>query len=323
MLFMLETSARLLRLLSLLQLRATWTGEELVERLEITPRTLRRDMDRLRDLGYPVTSTSGRAGGYSLGAGASMPPLMLDDEEGLAIALGLTSASFGGSKSLANAAQRAQAKLEQVMPPRVRKRFESAKRAIVRAPDRISGPTDSVSRLIEAVNEHRTVHFQYRDYHGKHSERRVEPQRLVLLEAHWYLLCWDLVRNDWRSFRVERMRDVALGEPFTPRAPPHEDVAAFVARGVQSFNTRVTAVLLLNAPYSQLRARFDLNYGELEAVDDETTRWTLQAGSLDGVAMWVSMLDMSFVVQSPPELRERLCVLSDRLRRAAEGKAPI
>ncbi|HLU67009.1 MAG TPA: YafY family protein [Kofleriaceae bacterium] len=316
---MLETSARLLRLLSLLQARPTWSGAELIDRLEVTDRTLRRDVDRLRNLGYPVHSTSGPAGGYMLGPGAALPPLMLDDDEGLAVALGLESAAAGSIPELGEASQRALAKLEQVMPPRLRKRLAGVRSTILRLPDR--GPRVPLAHLDElaaACASHRTASFRYRDHAGASSERNVEPHRLVLMGRRWYLVAWDRDRADWRTFRVDRIEPpVTRGAPFTPRAEPDGDLAGFVTRAVTSAPYRHRARVILHAPIEAMRERLRPSYGQLEPVSARRCRLITGAPSLDAIAMWLVMLDVPFRVESPPELRDHLRALSERLAAGA------
>ena len=319
---MLETSARLLRLLSLLQARPTWTGAELVSRLEVTDRTLRRDVDRLRNLGYPVHSTSGPAGGYMLGAGAALPPLMLDDDEGLAVALGLQTGAAESVAGMADASTRALAKLEQVMPPRLRKRLEAVRSTVVRLPDH--GPkahASAVSELAAACAEHRVARFVYSDHGGASSERTVEPHRLVLMGRRWYLLAYDRTRSDWRTFRVDRiLPPVKGGEGFSPRAAPDEDVAAYVARAVSMGPYKLRARVILHASFESLRGRWAPAYGALSALDAGRCRLETGGASLDGLAMWLAMQGVPFEVEAPDELRAHLAVLAERLASSANGR---
>ena len=231
---MLETSARLLRLLSLFQARRYWSGAELVERLEITSRTLRRDVDRLRLLGYPVHSTSGTSGGYQLGAGATLPPLLLDDEEAVAVAVGLRTSASGSVTGIEESSVRALAKLEQVLPSRLRRRITALHSFIV--PVANSGPTvhaATLSLIAGACRDNDGLRFGYCGKNGAQSERQVEPHRLVSFGRRWYLVAWDCARKDWRTFRVDRIDKPALsGLRFMPRKLPADDVAAYVTRGV-------------------------------------------------------------------------------------------
>ncbi|HVH97597.1 MAG TPA: WYL domain-containing protein, partial [Enhygromyxa sp.] len=231
-----DTSVRLLRLLSLLQARGFWPGAELAERLEVTPRTLRRDVDRLRSLGYPVRSSSGVAGGYQLGAGASLPPLLLDDDEAIAVALALRTAAAGTVVGMEEVAVRTLAKLEQVLPARLRQRVNALHDAIV--PLYFAGPRVEprlLSTLAGASRNHERASFRYGDIEGRVAERTTEPHGLVHAGSRWYLAAWDESRADWRTFRVDRiLGDVTLGSRFVPREVPHGDLAAYVSNSVAS-----------------------------------------------------------------------------------------
>jgi predicted DNA-binding transcriptional regulator YafY len=219
---MVGTSARLLRLLTLLQARRSWSGRELCGRLEVTSRTLRRDVDRLRSLAYPVHSTSGVAGGYRLGAGTELPPLLLDDEEALAVALGLRTAAAGSVTGMEEVVLRALTKLEQVLPARLRRRLSALHAAIV--PLARGGPTvdaRTLATIAGACSEHAQLTFGYRGNDGVRTSRRVEPAGLVHTGWRWYLVAWDLNRADWRTFRADRIEaKVTTGARFFPRSPP-------------------------------------------------------------------------------------------------------
>jgi predicted DNA-binding transcriptional regulator YafY len=321
---MLTSSARLLRLLALLQSRATWTGADLTGRLEVTDRTLRRDVDRLRDLGYPVHSTSGPAGGYMLGAGASLPPLMLDNQEGLAVAVALAAAT-GDVSGVAEAAQRALAKIEQVLPAALRRRLDALRAAIVRLPD--AGPKVElgvVDALAAACAQHRVVQLGYRDHQGRASRRTLEPQRLVLMGRRWYLVAWDQARSDWRTFRLDRIEPpVTAGAAFAPRRAPDDDVAGYVTRSISAAPYRYRARVLLHLPLGDARARIAPSYGTLEAAGARRTRVQTGASSLDGLAVWLALLGVPFEVEDPPELRAHLGDLGRRLLgAAARRRAP-
>ena len=222
LLAMKETSARLLRLLSLLQTRRDWSGAELADKLAITPRTVRRDVDRLRDLGYPVDATVGVGGGYRLGAGAEMPPLQLDDEEVLAVALSLQSGATGSVVGIGEASMRALAKLRQIMPSRLRHRLESLSIDVVpREPAASAVDASVLSAIASVCHNHERLRFDYSTHDGTQSRREVEPYRLVRSGVRWYLVAWDLAREDWRSFRVDRMEPkIPTGPRFVPRELP-------------------------------------------------------------------------------------------------------
>ena len=204
---MLQTSARLLRLLSLFQAQRYWAGAGLAERLEVTARTLRRDVDRLRSLGYPVNSTSGAAGGYQLGPGATLPPLLLDDDEAVAVAVGLRTAAGGTVAGIEEASLRALSKLEQVLPSRLSRRVAALYSFIV--PLANAGPTvdaGTLSAIAAACRDHEELRFRYHSRDGSPSVRAVEPHRLVHTGRRWYLAAWDTDRNNWRTFRVDRIQ---------------------------------------------------------------------------------------------------------------------
>jgi predicted DNA-binding transcriptional regulator YafY len=315
----LQTSARLLRLLSLLQARRYWTGSELAEQLEVTPRTLRRDVDRLRSLGYPVDSTSGTAGGYRLGAGAAMPPLLLDDDEAMAVSVGLRTAAGGTISGMEEAAVRALAKLEQVLPARLRRRAAALHSHIV--PLSRPGPTIApavLSTIAGACRDREKLTFVYRDRNSAASERSVEPHGLVHTGSRWYLVAWDGGRADWRTFRVDRIQaPLTPAARFMARPIPGGDLAAYVSRQVSSDQYAFRALVLLHAPIERIAERVSPCNGSLEAIDGQ--RCLLQTGghSLDALAMWIAMLGVDFEVRDPPELVDHLRKAADRLRRAA------
>src|SRR5512141_2586239 len=209
------TSSRMLQLLSLLQTHRHWPGTELAGRLEVSERTLRRDVERLRDLGYPVHAVRGVAGGYQLRAGAAMPPLLLDDEEAVAIVVGLRAAASGMVDGIEDTSVRALGKLVQVMPPRLRRRVDALQSHTVPAVfgSLTSGPTidaDVLTTLAQACRDDERLTFGYRNRGGDATDRTVEPHRLVSVGRRWYLVAWDLTRHDWRSFRLDRMGEATM-----------------------------------------------------------------------------------------------------------------
>ena len=230
------TSSRLLRLLSLLQTPRDWTGSELASRLEVSPRTVRHDIERLRDLGYPVHATRGSVGGYRLEAGTSMPPLLLDDDEAVAVAIGLRTATQGAVTGIEETSLRALAKLEQVLPPRLRRQVSTLQGVTVQVRRGRQGPTVDPAMLTEIARltrDHFTLRFDYSDRRQEASQRRVEPYRIVNAGLRWYLVAWDLDRADWRTFRVDRMREgMSPGPRFSPRELSDADAEALVARGI-------------------------------------------------------------------------------------------
>jgi predicted DNA-binding transcriptional regulator YafY len=313
---MLQTSARLLRLLTMLQARRSWTGPDLSERLEVTARTLRRDVERLRSLGYPVHSTSGTAGGYRLGAGASLPPLMLEDDEGIAVALALQIAAGGTIAGIEDAAQRALAKLEQVLPNRLRRRIKSLRSSIVRLSD--AGPTvdlSAVAALAAACEAQQEVGFDYSDHNAKLSQRWVEPHRLVHMERRWYVVAWDKQRADWRTFRVDRiLLPLQDGAPFASRSSPDDDVGAYVSRSVSSAMYRFKVRAVFDVPAAEVRARIPPTAGQIEELDERSCRLLTGGNSLDSVLVWLACTGFDFRIEDPPELVEHLQLIASRLQ---------
>src|SRR5579859_6211476 len=235
---MLQTSGRLLRLLSLLQDLREWTGSDLAVQLDVSTRTVRADIGRLRSLGYPVHASRGSTGGYRLAAGAELPPLLLDDEEAIAVALGLRTAAVGAIGGIEDTSLRALAKLERVLPVRLRRRLNALSAATLAVPPDQPGPlvdARTLGLLAAACRDQERVSFEYRDHRGGGSARSVEPHRLVSWGRRWYLVAWDPGPGDWRTFRVDRISGrPATGPRFHPRPPPQEDLAAYVSRGVSA-----------------------------------------------------------------------------------------
>jgi predicted DNA-binding transcriptional regulator YafY len=318
---MLETSARLLRLLSLLQARRYWSGADLSERLEVTARTLRRDVEKLRSLGYPVNAASGRAGGYQLGAGAALPPLLLSDDEALAVTVGLRTAASGTVEGMAEAAVRALAKLEPLLPARLRKRVNALGSAVMPLLGR--GPSVDPGLLTAIAGACRDQHellFRYEDGSGRASDRTTEPHGLVHTGARWYLAAYDVNREDFRTFRVDRIaKNVSTGRRFLPRPIPEGDAAAYVARSVSSSGYRYQARVLLHAPLAQMNEQISPLSGRLQRVDDDCCRLETGGESLYSLGLHLAMLGVDFEVEDPPELLEHVRTLAGRLQRASQG----
>jgi predicted DNA-binding transcriptional regulator YafY len=313
-----ETSARLLRLLGLLQARRFWSGGELAERLEVTERTLRRDVDRLRTLGYPVHSAAGVAGGYQLGTGAALPPLLLEDDEALAVALGLRSAAAGSITGIEEAAVRALAKLEQVLPARLRRRIKALHTAVV--PLHRAGPRidpELLANLANACRSEERLTFRYAAADGAESDRSLEPHGLVHAGSRWYLVAWDLGREDWRTFRVDRIcGKAAAGRRFVPRKIPHGDVASFVSRSLSTSMYAFAARVRLAAPLASVAERVSPLAGKLSPLDAQHCLLETGGHSLSGLGMFIAMLGVEFEVLDPPELTQHLRELVERLQRA-------
>jgi predicted DNA-binding transcriptional regulator YafY len=313
---MLQTSARLLRLLSLLQSRPDWSGAELAERLDVTPRTVRRDIDRLRELGYPVDSTTGTAGGYRLGVGGAMPPLLLDDEEAVAVAVGLRAAAAGWVVGMEESSLRALSKIEQILPSRLRHRVSSLQTAIMLLPgDCPVVDADLLTALAAACRAHEGVRFGYQD-----RTRRVEPYRLVRAGRNWYLLAYDLDRDDWRTFRVDRVvAPVQPGARFTPRPEPAGDATTYVSDSLTRAPYRYQATILFHAPLEKVAQNSTPTAGRLEARDADSCLYHTGAEALDTIAVYIALKGFDFEVLDPPELKEYVATLADRLARASQG----
>jgi predicted DNA-binding transcriptional regulator YafY len=321
----LETSARLLRLLSLLQSRRDWTGAELSGRLGVGLRTVRRDIDRLRDLGYPVDATPGAAGGYRLGVGAALPPLLLDDEEAVAVAISLLHAATTSSVAgLEESSLRALTKLQQTLPSRIRHRITAFHATTVplagpgSPPDQVD--PERLTAIAAACRDQRRLRLKYPGQAGV-TTRHVEPHRLVHTPRRWYLLAWDIDRGDWRTFRVDRIQDPLspAGARFTPRRPPADDVAAYVSQSISSAPYRYHARVLIRAPLAAVARRSSPAAGRLEAVDQYSCILHTGSNSLDELALFVALKGFDFQVLDPPELIPVLRILSARLAHAADA----
>jgi len=319
---MLETSARLLKLLSLFQGRRIWSGSALAERLEITTRTLRRDVDKLRSLGYPIDSTSGAEGGYRLGAGSEMPPLQLDDEEAVTVALGLACAATGAVQGIEEASVRVLSKIEQILPPRLRRRVSALQAMIVPAGmPRSSVDARLLASIAAACRDQEMIGFQYRDHAGAATARSVEPHRLVHTGHRWYLVAWDSKREDWRTFRVDRIQPkLTAGPRFAPREPPSRDLAAYVSRGVAYAPPCRARVTIPIAATSLPKVAY-FCVGPIEPIDDNTCRITIAASTFESLALHLVLLGVDFEIAEPPELIAEVRRLTTRLRRGIKRHA--
>jgi predicted DNA-binding transcriptional regulator YafY len=314
---MLETSARLLRLLSLLQTPGEWTGVELAQRLAVDVRTVRRDIQKLRDLGYPVHTVPGAAG-YRLGAGTKLPPLLLDDEEAVAVAVGLRTAASGAVTGIEETSLRALAKLEQVLPARVRHRVDVLNEVTVTIT--AAGPTvdpDVLTAIATACREHERLRFDYHRHDGTDSVREIEPHRLVHIGRRWYLVGWDTDRQDWRTYRVDRIRPrIPTGPRFDPRPVPDVDLAGYLSRGVSTAPYRYQARITLDAPAEAAAERIPPTVGVIEAVDPHTCVLHTGSNSLDEIAVYVALFGFRFRIHEPPELIDHIRALAARLNDA-------
>lgn len=315
-----DPTGRVLQLLSLLQTHRLWRGPDLVERLDVSARTLRRDIDRLRELGYPVEATTGVEGGYRLAAGAHLPPLVLDDEEAVAIAVGLRTAAGAAIEGIEDTSVRALAKLEQILPDRLRRRVSAVRANVVTL--RWPGGTDDVvdpdalAVLAQACRDHEEARFDYRRRDGEDSRRLVQPHQLVCAGRRWYLVAWDLRRVDWRTFRLDRLRDTRLaGARFRVRDIPGGDAAAFVAQSLGSIPRAFHATVSVACDADGLAEV--LRWADHEIVEDAegSCRVVLRADTADWLLSTVTWLAMTADVSviDPPELVEAVTALGRRL----------
>jgi predicted DNA-binding transcriptional regulator YafY len=313
------TSSRLLTLLSLLQGRRDWPGSELADRLGVSGRTVRRDVERLRELGYPVESITGPAGGYRLRAGTAMPPLLLDDDEAIAIAVGLRTAA--GVTGIEETAVRALVKLEQVLPSHLRRRVSALQSATMTLAYAGGPQVDPqlLTVIAAACRDHECVRFAYRARDDAQTRRDVEPHSLVNAGRRWYLVAWDRGREAWRTFRLDRVeRPAAAGVRFTPRRIPAEDAAAYVAQSLQTAPARYEARVTVEVPAAQLERRRWVG-GKVRPLGPGRCELRTSDDNLDWLAVRIAMLGAEFEVHEPPELIERLREVGERIARGAGG----
>ncbi|WP_166134446.1 helix-turn-helix transcriptional regulator [Nocardioides ochotonae] len=326
-----STAARMLRLLSLLQTHRHWPGPELAARLEVSPRTLRRDVERLRDLGYAVEAARGVDGGYQLQAGGALPPLLLEDEEAVAIAVGLRQATTGSAAGLAETSVQALTKVIALMPPRLRRRMEA-----VRSQTESPGPwrgapvldAGTLTTLAQACRDEERVEFTHTPAArgggaAEPSRRRVEPHRLVTLGRRWYLVAYDRDRQDWRSFRVDRIAEVGTtGQRFRRRELPAADAVAFVEAGIRGMPHRYAVRARVSAPAEVVAAAVG-QWGRALLLEDEPGSCVLEMGvdDLSWAVVVLAQVGADFVVESPPELRETLARTAEVFARAATAPA--
>jgi predicted DNA-binding transcriptional regulator YafY len=315
------TSARLLRLLSLLQARRDWTSAELATRLGVSTRTIRNDMDRLRGLGYPVDARPGVGGGYRLGAGGALPPLLLDDDEAVAVAVGLRTAASGSIAGIEETSVRALAKLQQVLPSRLRRRVSAFQTYTLPVPSR--GPRvdpDILTVIASACRDHERLRFDYRAHSGAVSRRAVEPYRLVNDRRRWYLVAWDTHRDAWRTFRADRIEPrTPAGPRFTPRElPPDREIAAQVARGAGEATWRYRARVIVHAPAAHVRGRLPIPI-EVESHGEDQCAFEPGSDDPELLALYLGMLDADFEIVDAPELVDALRELTSRYQRAIDA----
>ncbi len=321
---MIETSARLLSLLSLLQMRREWTGSELADRLEVGPRTIRRDVDKLRSLGYPIEAAPGVAGGYRLGAGAELPPLLLDDAEAVAVAVALRTIASATIVGIEETSVRALTKLEQILPPKLRRRVGALSHAT--SAFGIDGPRidpDVLASIAGACRDGHRLHFAYVARDDRRSRRQVEPSALVYSGYRWYLVAFDLDRDDWRTFRLDRIPPEAplrVGERGKRRVVPGGDPAAYVARQLRGQGSAaadgaepVPGVIRVGAPIADVRGRVPERWATVEADGADACLVTTLGQWRPSFLVWMGTLDAPLEVVGPPELAEMAAVVARRL----------
>jgi len=318
---MVQTSARLLALLSLLQVRREWTGQELADRLEVGPRTIRRDVDKLRSLGYPIEAAPGVAGGYRLGAGGELPPLLLDDAEAVAVAVGLRTAATGGIAGIEETSVRALTKLEQVLPGRLRRRVSALSDAT--SVFGMEGPRidpEVLANLAGACRDQVRLRFPYIARDERATQRAVEPAAVVYSGHRWYLVAFDLDRDDWRTFRIDRIRGrVRAGERGRRRVVPGGDPAAFVRerlRGARDGDAGAEAIpgrVRLGVAAARARARIPSRWAEVEADGEEACIVSSRGAWTRGFLVWMATLDEPMEVLEPAEMVEAARAMAARL----------
>ncbi|MCP2318924.1 putative DNA-binding transcriptional regulator YafY, contains an HTH and WYL domains [Nocardia amikacinitolerans] len=310
-----DLPARILRLLSLLQMRREWSGADLADRLGVTVRTVRRDIDRLRELGYPVDSGPGHHGGYRLTSGTDLPPLLLDDDEAVAIAVALRTAATGLT-GIAETALRALAKLEQVLPARLRGRVTAVEQTVTALHYTGDGPQADpavLATVAAACRDHEILTFDYIT-----GPRRVEPLALVTGARRWYLVAFDTYRDDWRLYRLDRLTAPRpTGRRVTPRPLPARDPAAFVADKIAEAPARYRAVAIVAASAESVAAR---SWGALpnriKPLDGDTCTLDLSGDSLPRIAALLTGLDIDYTLDADPAVFDHLAKVADRMHRA-------
>jgi predicted DNA-binding transcriptional regulator YafY len=311
------TTERVLRLLGLLQQRPVWTGPELAERLGVTTRSIRRDVERLRALGYPVNATQGIGGGYQLGAGRALPPLLLDDDEAIATAVSLRLAAGGTVAGASEAAVRTLAKLDQVLPARLRAEVRALHEAIATLErGLIEVDADALLQLAKATRDRFRVEFGYDARDGAATVRRAEPYQLVATGRRWYLMAFDLDRADWRTFRLDRLRDLRTTTfHFQPR--PHPDPVEYVQHAISRSPYGISARVVLHTDATSARERIPASVGEVHPLGEGSCLLEIAANDPWAIALHLGMLGWDFEVLDPPELKEYVAAAGARFTAAA------
>lgn len=309
-------SGRLLTLLSLLQSRRDWPGMALAERLEVTPRTVRRDVDRLRELGYPVQTTKGPAGGYRLAPGADLPPMLFDDEQAVAVSVALQTATSGIS-GIEEAALRALATIRQVMPARLRHRVDALQVTALRGTSQQQSVDGEV--LLEvgrACRDHQRLRFDYTAKDGAQTRRDTEPHRLVSWGRRWYVVAWDLDRDAWRTFRLDRLTPkIPVGPRFTPRELTDEQVDALLSPFAENRTWPAQGSVILHAPARDVARWLGLDQGTVTALTADSCRVDIGSWSYGSLAAWLLLFEADFEVLGPPELTQAFEQIATRVTR--------
>ncbi len=315
-----DPTGRALQLLSLLQTHRLWRGAELAERLEVTERTVRRDVDRLRELGYPVDATPGSDGGYRLAAGAHLPPLVFDDDEAVAVAVGLRAAAGAAIGGIEDTSVHALAKIEQVLPDRLRRRVSALYASVVSlrwvgGDDEVVDP-DALSVLASACRDHEEVRFDYRRRDGDDTRRLVEPHQLVTAGRRWYLIAWDVRRDDWRTFRLDRLSGAKLaGRRFAPREIPGGDGAVYFATSMAALPREFEALVTVGAPYDDLTRALSWVDHTLVTSEADACTIRLRADKIDWLVLAVARLALGAPVRvvEPRSVADEVEALVGRL----------
>ena len=313
-----STSVRILRLLSLLQVRREWSGQQLARRLDVGPRTVRRDVDRLRQLGYSIDASAGVGGGYRLGAGAETPPLMLEDDEAVAVAVALGAAA-GSVGDVRDVTLRVLAKLDQLLPRRLRRRLASVPAVTLSlVPDESMASLSVLASVASACRDTLQLRFSYRDMRGMITGRTIEPMRLVFTGRRWYLAAWDIVRDDWRTFRVDRIQAqprLATGPRFVPRDPP-EDFATMVRKSITNWVQPLHARVRIRGSAADLKARLPSWVGVVEPLDDSHAALTVGGDCPEMLVALLMHAGADFTLIEPPEVAQPIRDIAERLLRA-------
>ncbi|WP_431278970.1 helix-turn-helix transcriptional regulator [Leifsonia poae] len=314
---MTDTASRMLRILTLLQVRPAWTGGELAERLGVSARTIRTDVDRLRELGYPVDAVRGPAGHYRLGSGGTMPPLLLDDEEAVAVTIGLRAAT--GISGIEESSARALRKLEQVLPNHLRVKVTAVHETVSKAPENTGSNVDDpvvdaevLSAIATAIHDQHWLRFDAHDV-----QHVVEPYRLVNWQRRWYVVARDAHSGEWAAHRVDwMMLRMPTRRQFAPRPLEGEDYSSFVLRTVSSTGWAIHVRITVFAPAEEVLSRINATVGVVEPIDDETCVLVTGGDSVEIIAVYIGMLGLDFHVASPPELVTQLRALGARYARS-------